>query len=224
MKKINLFLFVAMVTFATVSCTKEGPAGAPGATGPAGPAGATGAAGPAGATGAAGTANVIYSDWFNFKLSDYKDTVMFPFKQNALRAIKLAPSLTATHLSSAVILSYMAHKPQTSQNWFLSLPYTFDMNDYNFQLSFTPQTGKFIYHWILDGGIDVDYGNNPNDWFEPELAPADIYFRYVIIPGGAKVTSNVANTGLTLTQLQSMKGEQIEKIFKIPSRGTNITK
>jgi hypothetical protein len=98
------------------------------------------------------------------------------------------------------------------------------MNDYNFQLSFTPQTGKFIYHWILDGGIDVEYGSDPNDWFEAELAPADIYFRYVIIPGGAKATANVANTGYTLTQLQSMKGEQIEKIFKIPSRGTNMPK
>lgn len=228
MKKINLFLFVAMVTFATVSCTKEGPAGAPGATGPAGPAGATGAAGPAGATGAAGTANVIYSDWFNFKLSDYKDTLMLHLQQNALRAIKPAPSLTVTHLSSAVILSYMAHKPLTSQNWFVPLPYIYDAGDYNFQVSFTPQTGKFIYHWIIDGGAEdyTKWGSNPNDWFGDieEFAPADIYFRYVIIPGGAKATSNVANTGYTLTQLQSMKGEQIEKIFKIPSRGTNITK
>jgi hypothetical protein len=224
MKKINVILCIAAFSMLAIGCAKDGaigPAGATGATGPAGPAGAPGAPGAPGAT---GTANVIYSDWFNFKLSDYKDTVMFPFKQSALRAIKLAPSLTATHLSSAVILSYMAHKPQTSQNWFLSLPYTFDMNDYNFQLSFTPQTGKFIYHWILDGGIDVEYGSDPNDWFEAELAPADIYFRYVIIPGGAKATSNVANTGYTLTQLQSMKGEQIEKIFKIPSRGTNMPK
>jgi hypothetical protein len=151
---------------------------------------------------------------------------MFHIKQNALRAIKLAPSLTATHLSSGVILSYMAHKPLTSQNWFLSLPYIFDGGDYNFQVSFTPQTGKFIYHWIQDGGLEdyTKFSSNPNDWFEAELAPADIYFRYVIIPGGTKATSNVANTGYTLTQLQSMKGEQIEKIFKIPSRGTNMPK
>jgi hypothetical protein len=230
MKKINLILFVTMLTFATVSCTKEGAPGPAGATGPAGPAGATGSAGPAGApgaTGATGTANVIYSDWFNFKLSDYKDTVMFHIKQNALRAIKPAPSLTATHLSSAVILSYMAHKPLTTQNWFVSLPYIFDGGDFNFQVNFTPQTGRFIYHWIADGGIEDEtkWGSNPNNWFEgEELAPADIFFRYVIIPGGVRASSNVANTGYTIEQLQSMKGEEIEKIFKIPSRGTNIPK
>ena len=227
MKKFNLILFVTMVTLSTLSCAKDGATGPAGVSGPAGPAGGTGSAGPAGAPGATGSANVIYSDWFNFKLSDYKDTLMLHFQQHALRAIKPAPSLTASHLSSAVILSYMAHKPLTSQNWFVSLPYIFDNDEGNFQVSFTPQTGKFIYHWIIDGGIE-DYtkpGSDPNKWFEgEELAPADLYFRYVIIPGGVKATSNVANTGYTIEQLKSMKGEQIEKIFNIPSRGTNITK
>jgi hypothetical protein len=228
-----------MVTFATVSCSKDGatgPAGANGATGPAGANGATGPAGPAGPAGtpgapgtpgATGTANVIYSDWFNFKLSDYKDTVMFLRKQSALRAIKLAPSLTATHISSAVILSYLAHNPLTTQNLFVSLPYIFDYDEFKLHVSFTPQTGKFIYHWIEDGGVEdySQWGSDPNDWGLDNKSPfSATYFRYVIIPGGAKATSNVANTGYTLTQLQSMKGEQIEKIFKIPSRGTNIPK
>ena len=230
MKKINVILCIAAFSMLAIGCAKDGatgPAGATGATGPAGPAGPAGSPGAPGAPGATGTANVIYSDWFNFKLSDYKDTVMFHFGQNALRAIKPAPSLTATHLSSAVILSYIAYKPQVAQHWFASLPYIFDIGDGNFQISFTPQTGKFIYHWILDAGIgdDTKWGSNSADWgLEGNLAPADNYFRYVIIPGGAKATSNVANTGYTLTQLKSMNGEQIEKIFKIPSRGTNIPK
>jgi hypothetical protein len=229
MKKFNLILFVTMVTLSTLSCAKDGATGPAGASGQAGPAGGTGSAGPAGAPGtpgATGTANVIYSDWFNFKLSDYKDTLMLHFQQHALRAIKPAPSLTATHLSSAVILSYMAYKPLTSQNWFVSLPYIFDNDEGNFQVSFTPQTGKFIYHWILYGGIEdiSQWGSNPNEWFgdDSQLLPADIYFRYVIIPGGVKASSIVANTGYTVEQLKSMKGEQIEKIFKIPSIGTNI--
>jgi hypothetical protein len=227
MKKINLILFVTMVTLVNVSCTKEGatgPAGSAGATGPAGSAGAIGPAGPAGAT---GTANVIYSDWFNFKLSDYKDTVMFLRKQSALRAIKPAPSLTVTHISSAVILSYLAHNPLTTQNLFVSLPHVFDYDEFKLYVSFTPQTGKFIYHWIEDGGVEdySQWGSNPNNWGLDNKSPlSDTYFRYVIIPGGAKATSNVANTGYSVEQLQSMKGEQIEKIFKIPSRGTNITK
>jgi hypothetical protein len=227
MKKINVILCIAAFSMLAIGCAKDGaigPAGATGATGPAGPAGA---AGNPGAPGATGTANVIYSDWFNFKLSDYKDTVMFHFGQNALRAIKLAPSLTATHLSSAVILSYVAYKPQVAQHWFAPLPWIYDDGSTNFQLSFTPQTGKFIYHWIVDGGIEdyTAWGSNSADWgLEGNLAPADNYFRYVIIPGGAKATSNVANTGYTLTQLKSMNGEQIEKIFKIPSKGTNMTK
>ena len=230
MKKINLFLFVAGVTLATVSCTKEGPAGATGPAGPAGPAGAAGAAGPAGAAGApgaTGTANVIYSDWFNFKLSDYKDTVMFHFKQTALRANKSAPSLTATHVSSGVILSYMAYKPQIAQSWFVTLPFINVVKDYSIQVNFVPTTGKITYYWTIDGGADPiadTWGTNSADWFGAEIAPADIYFRYVIIPGGAKATASVGNSGFTIEQLKSMNNEQIEKIFKIPSRGSNITK
>ena len=226
MQKSKFVSTVLLFVLIFVSCAKDGATGPAGGTGSAGPAGATGPAGPAGAPGATGSANVIYSDWFNFKLSDYKDTLMLHFQQHALRAIKPAPSLTASHLSSAVILSYMAHKPLTSQNWFVSLPYIFDNDEGNFQVSFTPQTGKFIYHWILYGGIEdiSQWGSNPNDWFgdDAQLAPADVYFRYVIIPGGVKASSIVANTGYTVEQLKSMKGEQIEKIFKIPSIGTNI--
>jgi hypothetical protein len=225
MKKLNLILCIAAFSMMAVSCTKEG---TPGATGPAGPAGATGAAGPAGPAGvpgATGTANVIYSDWFNFKLSDYKDTVMFHFKQVALRANKTAPSLTATHLSSGVILSYMAYKPQVSQGWYATLPFINVVKDYSIQINFVPSTGKLTYYWTLDGGADLfadSWGTDSADWFSAELNPADIYFRYVIIPGGAKATSNVANTGLSATQLQALSSKEIEKVLNIPTKGTNI--
>jgi hypothetical protein len=152
---------------------------------------------------------------------------MFHFKQVALRANKSAPSLTATHLSSGVILSYMAYKPQVAQTWFVTLPFINVVQDYSIQINYLPLTGKLVYYWTIDGGADPfadTWGTNSANWFGDELNPADIYFRYVIIPGGAKATANVANTGYTLTELKSMKSEQIEKIFKIPSRGTNIPK
>jgi hypothetical protein len=218
MKKSSIIFLSCAFCFLLVSCTKEG------AVGPAGPAGPAGPVGPPGAPGVAGTANVIYSDWFNFKPSDYKDTTLFHLNQYAIRANKLAPSLTAAHLSSAVILSYMAHKPQTSQNWFVSLPYIFDIGSDNFQVNFVPKTGKLIYYWLLNGGEEDLWGSDPNDYFGVggPYDPSDIYFRYVIIPGGVKANNNVGNSGYSLTELKSMSGNKIQEIFNIPISGSNI--
>ena len=54
------------------------------------------------------------------------------------------------------------------------------------------------------------------------LLPADVYFRYVIIPGGTKTSSNVGNTGFSLAELKNMSNEQIQRVLKIPATGSNI--
>lgn len=220
MKKANLILAFIAISIIVISCAKDG---ATGATGPAGSTGAVGPIGPGGPAGPAGTANVIYSDWFNFKTSDYKDTTLFHIKLNAIRANKAAPSLTAAHLSSAVILSYMAYKPQIAGGLYAQLPWIFDENDYNVQLNYIPLAGKLVYYWMGDGGYDPSFwGTDPNDYFGDELLPADVYFRYVIIPGGTKTSSNVGNTGFSLAELKNMSNEQIQRVLKIPATGSNI--
>lgn len=141
---------------------------------------------------------------------------------NAIRANKAAPSLIAAHLSSAVILSYMAYKPQIAGGLYVQLPWIYDDNDYNMQLNFIPLAGKFVYYWMTDGGNDpYAFGNDPNSYFEDTLFPADVYFRYVIIPGGTKI-SNLGNTGFSLAELKNMSNEQIQRVLKIPATGSNI--
>ena len=225
--KISM-ICVLFTIMTTIGCVKEGPAGTNGATGPAGPTGAagtngaTGPAGPAGpagtpgapgATGATGTANVIYSDWFNFKTTDWKDTSI-SLVGTAYRAIKLAPSLTTTNYSTAVIISYLSFKPQTTQEFFVQLPFRFSspIDLKGFQMGYMPQVGKFVYYYNWDYGDNKELTTN---W------SSDFYFRYVIIPGGVKASGLVGDTGYTLDQLKAMPSYQLEKVLKIPSTGTN---
>ena len=215
MKKVLIpFMFLLSVAFIS-SCSKEGPAGA---AGPAGPAGAAGAAGATGPAGPAGTANVIYSDWFNFAKTDWKDTTLFVEGGGGgvgvARAIKLAPSITATHLSSAVILSYMAYKPATSQSFLASLPFITDVNSDNFQINFMPITGKMMFYWLYSGDNNT-HGDKAADY----PITSDYYFRYVIIPGGVKASGVVGNTGLTLSELKALSYAEIQKLLKLPNSG-----
>jgi hypothetical protein len=219
---MKLFSKISMICalftiMTTIGCVKEGPigpAGPAGPTGAAGAAGSNGAPGPAGAPGATGTANVIYSDWFNFKTTDWKDTTI-SLVGTAYRAIKLAPSLTTTNYSTAVIISYMAFKPQTTQEFFVQLPFRFSspVEVNGLQMGHMPQAGKFIYYY------NWEYGDNEEltaNW------SSDFYFRYVIIPGGVRATGFVGETGYTLDQLKAMSSNQLEKVLKIPSTGTNF--
>jgi hypothetical protein len=201
------------------SCVKEGPvgpAGPAGATGPAGPAGSAGAAGATGPAGAAGTANVIYSDWFEFAQSEWKDSTISNTGK-VFRAIKNAPSFTSAYYGSALVISNMAYKPLTNQDFFTQLPaslYDFKQaNDADLYINFLPLPGKFIYYYNNNGYTDIEglSASNLKDYF----------FRYIIIPGAVKA-GNVANTGYSVDDLKSMKGSDIEKIFKIPTSGSNL--
>lgn len=212
---MKLFSKISMICalftiMTTIGCVKEGPIGP---AGPTGPAGSNGAHGPGGATdapGATGTANVIYSDWFNFKTTDWKDTTI-SLVGTAYRAIKLAPSLTATNYSTAVILSYMAFKLQTTQEFFVQLPFRFSSpTEVNgLQMGHMPQAGKFIYYYNWEFGDNEELTAN---W------SSDFYFRYVIIPGGVRASSFVGETGYTLDQLKAINSINRNKFLKKMTR------
>ncbi|MFN5438534.1 MAG: hypothetical protein ACK5AB_01325, partial [Bacteroidota bacterium] len=80
-------------------------------------------------------------------------------------------------------------------------------------INFLPLPGKFIYYYNNNGYTDIEglSASNLKDYF----------FRYIIIPGAVKA-GNVANTGYSVDDLKSMKGSDIEKIFKIPTSGSNL--
>ena len=213
--KISM-ICVLFTIMTTIGCVKEGPAGATGPAGANGAPGTPGAPGATGATGPAGSANVIYSDWFAFAASNWKDTLLF-VDYNVSRAIKLAPSLTATHVSNGVIMCYMAYKPATAQQFFTQLPFIYDYNQSNVQVNYIPQTGKFTYYWVYDGNNVAANGINSS-----LNLLADYSFRYVIIPGGVKASGFVGETGFTLDQLKAMPSYQLEKVLKIPTTGSNF--
>lgn len=100
MKKVTLFMMVALVAAVSfVSCKK----GDDGATGAAGETGATGATGATGTKGDSGTANVIYSGWLTPNLygdvTSSGDSVYFSTFD--------VPELTAEVASNAVVKVYV---------------------------------------------------------------------------------------------------------------------
>ncbi len=84
---LTLALSALMISFTMASCSKEGPAGAMGATGPAG---AAGSAGPAGTT---GNGNIIYSVWVGGFSGEY--------------AYWQVPAITPGVIDSSAVLVYL---------------------------------------------------------------------------------------------------------------------
>lgn len=82
MRKFRLLFILALAVFTSVSCTKEGPEGPPGA----------------------GT--TTYSEWFSFAETDWADSLGVSVFGNISRANKAAPALTQEILDQGVILTY----------------------------------------------------------------------------------------------------------------------
>jgi hypothetical protein len=222
---LSLALFAFL--FIVVSCTKEGPEGpigpqgpqgtpgtggtpgATGATGAAGPTGPQGPAGPTGPTGPSGSANVIYSAWFSFAAAEWADTTL-PLRGTVSRAIRVAPSVTATNITSGVVISYTrtsAAEPVTQ----LPLSYIGAVPGNILQLHSLNTTNKVIYYIA-----NLTTGTATATTYAGE-------FRYVVIPGavaGGRMASGPAR-GYSLSQLQSMSYDQVVSLFKIPANGSN---
>jgi hypothetical protein len=198
-KSIIQFITLIFISLIIINCTREGPEGPAGAAGPQGPAGNPGA------PGATGTANVIYSSWFN--LLNWHDSTM---TDQGLSKIdyKDAPGITASVLSSGVVLSYIT--PSVSSNIVYALPWTLTSITPNVVIGYRSTPGRLIYYnnrINMAGGIGV----------------SPIYsFRYVIIPGGVaggrgnneKIVELKGQT-YSETQLKNMPYRQVCDLLNI---------
>jgi hypothetical protein len=173
-KQMIPMLAIAIVTVIIVSCSKTGPAGATGATGAMGAGGSAGPVGAAGAKGDTGTANVIYSPWFAFATTDWKDSVLGGII-SCKRAIRTEAKITQSIIDNGLVLGYLKNLDFGSP---FTLPFT-STNSSNITniTSLLPAVGELIYYNA--------YSNNGGGFAWDRTS-----FRYVIIPGG------VATTGL----------------------------
>ena len=205
-----LFAFIAL-TFTIISCKKTGPEGPPGIAGPQGPAGGSGSTGPTGPQGPPGTANVVYSNWFSFTAAEWADTTMYGLDYK--RAIKNVTSLTQSVFDNGVVLAYVKFSlPNTNINLLPYLLFYSNTTSYENHNAIV-NTGRLIYTFqnVVDGTI-INY------------TPSTQY-RFIIIPGGVlggRTASGVATyNGYTISQLQSMRYDQVAAILNIPESGSN---
>lgn len=185
MKRTFLISAMVMAILLVFSCKK-------GDTGPAGPQGPTGPTGPQGPAGPTGTANVIYSDWFSFQVSEWKDTVMTNIG-NAKRAIKIAAGVTQDILDKGVVLAYFkADDLGAGPNL---LPFIYNKNPAG-AYEIIPRVGSIVFYNYF---FDNSGGQNPSTTHK---------WRYIIIPGGTP--------GGRLMNFAGMEYKEVCSLLNIP--------
>ena len=175
--KLLSLLFCLSVVF--TGCKK-------GDTGPAGPAGA------AGPTGPAGSPNVQYSDWF--MPPTYTKTVVFGLNQ--LNYDKAVAAITQPVLDSGSVLVYGKLNGYVTSVW----P-TDQVSQLPIVVQYLSGTTAESDSWsalITAGNLRISFTNNNNLY--GSLATTH-QFRYIVIPGGVKLTSshNTEKQGSTET-------------------------
>jgi len=181
MKKIHLLSLLAITLFTVSSCSKEGPVGPAGSTGAQGATGATGIAGPAGA---AGTANVIYSDWIT--PATYTKTTVFgttTFTYNITE-----PKITQDILDKGTVVVFGKLNGYTPTIWPTDqvsiMPIVI-----NYLQGTTPEIDTWSGLYSL-GVVQISLKNNNNVYGGISNVHS---FRYIIIPGGVKVSLATLN-------------------------------
>jgi hypothetical protein len=232
MRKFKLLsLLLLAITFIVVNCTKEGPegpegpvgatgpqgpagaTGTTGATGPTGPTGATGPIGPAGPVGpqgpAGGNANVIYSDWTNFVVTNWSAPLSFFGVMQRSYTITTA-TITNSIYDQGLVFVYIRFAGDPPNTAHL-LPYIYN---------YTLPSGQQIRADIHIGGFDMIYNNISNVGTDPGTLGTGNAYRYVIIPGGVgggRMASGQQNYfGYTTDQLKAMSYREICIALGIP--------
>ncbi len=212
-----ILLFLSLSLF-MAGCQK-GDNGTPGADGPAGPAGP---AGPQGVKGDSGTANVYYSDWFT--PSPYtKDTVFnlyhFYFNQPAA-------SITQKVIDSGSVLVYGKLDGYNTAIWPTAqvsvLPIIVQYKFSSTGITYSDTWSSFL----TAGNLQIDFVDADN--YYSSISTSHM-FRYIVIPGGVKVTSaakvekqgstetNTAGTGIsTVRDWKRMSYQEVCEALNIP--------
>lgn len=201
-KSAMLALCTASVLFIT-SCSKTGPAGPAGAQGLQGTAGAQGPAGAAGAQGVPGTVNVMYSAWTGFVEATWAAPIN-EFGKNVRYYPIPVTQVTDSIINTGVVLVYL-RVPSTNIVPSL-LPQTF--------YSFTQTGNQYMGFNLLAGQIKIKFFNidNTND---PGSFGSLVEYRYVIIPGGVKITGRSLATGES-SRLDYKDYNSVKTYFNLP--------
>jgi hypothetical protein len=183
MKKNNLRgLAVSILSIALIiSIGCEGPTGN---DGPAGAQGPQGEVGPQGPQGPEGTANVIYSDWIGFDVSNWSEANS-AFGQMRRDYPVMETAINDEILSMGTVAVYVRIPGNASiQDKVFYLPWIYNLTKgvaqrLAFELS--PQTINIYLHDLVDQSADPGTFGNV------------VEYRYVIIPGGTAAKQVFAN-------------------------------
>jgi hypothetical protein len=122
---------------------------------------------------------------------------------------RTAPGVTASVLSSGVILGYLA--PSASSTYAYPMPWIYHGSNPNLYVSFVPIVGRMIF---FNKEINSAGGG---------IVPNAAYvYRYVIIPGGVlggrlnEKAAEINGSVYTESQLKAMSYHQICSLLNIP--------
>lgn len=185
--KMLVFPLMLLVVF-VYACKK-------GDTGPQGP------AGPAGPQGTTGSANVIYSDWFS--PPSFTTTTIFGIKN--FDYTRPAPAITQAIIDSGIVLTYGKLSGYNPQVWPAG-----QVSQLPISLTYV-QGNTMTDTWsALDsvGKIRINFVNNLNYYSSISVQHS---FRYIIVPGGAKVSG-----GGRSINFQSLSYNEVCDLLKVP--------
>lgn len=171
-RQLPVVIFMLVIALITGSGC-EGPAGPQGEIGPPGPQGSSGVQGVTGEDGEDGTANVIYSEWENFVLDNWSDSLSF-FGQTKRQYPIKELAIDTKILDKGTVMVYVRFGDINAR--IQPLPIIGPINtisrdqvlNFNFRLEYI-----FIEFFNL-----IDRDLDPG-----RFGPGNQY-RYIIIPGG----------------------------------------
>lgn len=174
----------------------QGDKGDPGETGPQGPKGDPGEPGSQGEQGPPGTANVLYSEWIPFDVSNWNKVTEFG---RETQLYEIAEALVTTEIiDQGLVFVYIkfggAPPPRP-------LPFTGYVT--------TSSKDQTIWYRLLEGKIVLAF-HNVSDNADPGTFGAGNQYRYVIIPGGTPINGRVVE------DLRKLSYEEICNRYNIP--------
>jgi len=204
-------LLLLLTTFA--SCSKKGDPGPKGDKGDTGATGAPGPAGPKGDKGDPGAVNIMYSDWFTYDPTFATSDISY------ISMDLTVPQLTDEFINNGgTVLVYLGNKEEgaTSLTGIKALP-TWGKEGYQnvsdpqavyYQLDYSYRKNLLSIAFTITQNLDKLSTDN-SYFFTKVFRPENVYFRYVLIPGGTKINQRVGSIDLKNYQ-------EVKAFFQIP--------
>jgi hypothetical protein len=161
--------------------------------------GDTGSQGP---QGPAGTANVIYSDWFT--PSSYTMSTLYGIKN--FDYVRQAPAITQAIIDSGMVLTFAKLSGYNTLVWPAG-----QITQLPFSLTYMQGGSTVTDTWsAFDsvGKLRINFVNNLNIYNSISTQHS---FRYIIVPGGAKVSN-----GGRRINFHSMGYDEVCGLLKVP--------